>query len=540
MATLRKWLILSHRYLGITLSLLFVMWFASGIVMIYAGGMPRLTPEVRLDHLPPLDMSLVRVNPEDAASKAGLQTPARATLSTVMDRPAYRFGGRGTTTVFADTGEVLEPISEAQSRAIASRFAGVPEEHLRHLGQLTQPDQWTFTAGRQGGGLQKYAADDDAGTELYVSARSAEVVLATTRRDRFLAWIGVIPHWMYFANLRLNQPLWYGVVVWTSTIGCAVALLGLVLGFTQYRRTRPFRLSAAIPYTGWMRWHYVTGVVFGVFTLTWVFSGLLSMEPYAWTSAAGLEVDRDAFSGGPPDLARFTPADQSTWSRFDDGRPIKEIELVNLLDEPHYVVRHAADPLRLRAKRLHQPYYITGRAERERLLVSASTLEVRNEPFTPEALLARLKQAVPEEQVAAWDLLTDYDSYYYSRGRQTPLPVLRVKFSDPAETWVYVDPEMSQVLAEIHRLNRVERWVYNGLHSLDFAFLYDNRPLWDVVMITLSLGGLASSAIGVVLGVRRIRRGLRATVRAGLAGAPSPLPQPAGHEHAVQRNSEVV
>ena len=46
---------------------------------------------------------------------------------------------------------------------------------------------------------------------------------------------------------------------------------------------------------------------------------------------------------------------------------------------------------------------------------------------------------------------------------------------------------MSQVLAQIHRLNRVERWLYNGLHSLDFAFWY-NSPLWDIGMIALLPG----------------------------------------------------
>jgi len=40
MARIRKWLILSHRYLGIALGLLFVVWFASGIGMIYARGKP--------------------------------------------------------------------------------------------------------------------------------------------------------------------------------------------------------------------------------------------------------------------------------------------------------------------------------------------------------------------------------------------------------------------------------------------------------------------------------------------------------------------
>jgi hypothetical protein len=106
-------------------------------------------------------------------------------------------------------------------------------------------------------------------------------------------------------------------------------------------------------------------------------------------------------------------------------------------------------------------------------------------------------------------LLDDYDSYYYSRGRQTPLPILRVKFNDPDRTWVYIDPEMSQVVARIHRLDRVERWLYNGLHSLDFSFLYQRRPLWDIVVLALLAGGLASSTIGLVLGGRRTWRAAR-------------------------------
>jgi hypothetical protein len=97
------------------------------------------------------------------------------------------------------------------------------------------------------------------------------------------------------------------------------------------------------------------------------------------------------------------------------------------------------------------------------------------------------------------------------------LPVLRVQFDDPLATWVYVDPATSEVLATIHRWHRVERWLYNGLHSLDFGFWYDKRPLWDIGMIVLCLGALASSAIGLWLGAKRLRRD------AGrLSGSPAP------------------
>ena len=42
-----------------------------------------------------------------------------------------------------------------------------------------------------------------------------------------LAWVSTIPHWFYFTALRNNQPVWYRIVVWTSALVCAVAVLGL-------------------------------------------------------------------------------------------------------------------------------------------------------------------------------------------------------------------------------------------------------------------------------------------------------------------------
>ena len=62
------------------------------------------------------------------------------------------------------------------------------------------------------------------------------------------------------------------------------------------------------------------------------------------------------------------------------------------------------------------------------------------------------------------------------------------------------------IVGTVHRYSRLERWLFNGPHSLDFAFWYDRRPLWDIGVITLMLGGLASSGIGLWVGAGRIRR----------------------------------
>ena len=512
-----RWLILVHRYLGIPLSVLFVVWFASGIVMMYTRDMPRLTPELRLERLAELDLDRVALAPAAAARRAYLSpTPRSALLLTVMGRPAYRFDG---VTVFADTGERLAAVDPTAAAAVASRFTGRPREAVEYAGTLTEPDQWTLVERGQLP-LHKLLIADEARTELYVSPRTAEVVMLTTRGSRLLAWVGAIPHWLYFTALRANQPLWYDVVVWTSTLGCLLAVLGLALGVTQFRWRRPGGdnrspggLRARVPYSGWMRWHYLTGVVFGFVTLTWVFSGLLSMEPYGWTSARGLEVPRDALSGGGLELARFPAMDGRAWDRVAGGRPVKEIELLRIQDEPYYAVRVGAGPVETAGVPPESRASVDGGRELSRpLLVAAGTLTLRKEPFSPESLLTRLTAAVPGVPVVDSELLTGYDAYYYARGysreRAAPLPVLRIKFGDPMETWVYVDPALGRVVAREHRFTRVERWLFNGLHSLDFAFWYDRRPLWDIGVIALSLGGLASSGIGLWIGCGRIRRAL--------------------------------
>jgi hypothetical protein len=227
-------------------------------------------------------------------------------------------------------------------------------------------------------------------------------------------------------------------------------------------------------------------------------------------------------TGGPVELSSFGSIDAAAWNQALNGRAVKEVEYARIQDDHYYVVRQAPEedgPAR--RERLHQPYDVGGQSEPDRVLMAADTLEIRRTPFSADSVVARLEAAFPDVPIVEHTLLQEYDSYYYSRRQLTPLPVVRVKFADPAETWVYVDPEVSQVLAAIHRLNRVERWLYNGLHSLDFAFWYDSRA-WDVGMIVLCLGGMASSGLGLFLGIRRMRRAaVRTTYRWAAAPAAS-------------------
>jgi hypothetical protein len=71
---------------------------------------------------------------------------------------------------------------------------------------------------------------------------------------------------------------------------------------------------------------------------------------------------------------------------------------------------------------------------------------------------------------------------------------------------LYFDPKHGAIARKEERLSRLNRWLYHGFHSLDFPFLYYRRPLWDIVVIALSLGGIVLSATTLTASWRRVRR----------------------------------
>ena len=188
MTAFNRWLIWTHRYVGIPVSVLFVLWFASGIVMRYTGGMPLLTPQERLDGLAPLDLSQVRLTPAEAAAGAGIRAaPGRAALLTVLGRPAYRFDGA---TVFGDTGRLLGPVG-IQLPVIRVRFA------------------------------------DPLETWVYIDPADLRVAGSVHRYSRLERWLFNGLHSLDFAFWYDRRPLWDIGLIALSLGGLASSGIGL-------------------------------------------------------------------------------------------------------------------------------------------------------------------------------------------------------------------------------------------------------------------------------------------------------------------------
>ena len=86
--------------------------------------------------------------------------------------------------------------------------------------------------------------------------------------------------------------------------------------------------------------------------------------------------------------------------------------------------------------------------------------------------------------------------------------------NDAVRTRYYINPKTARVVDSYSQEGWVSRWLYHGLHSLDFPWLYKYRPLWDIVVITLMLGGTALCVTSLVLTWRVVARTAMAAIRA--------------------------
>jgi len=448
-------------------------------------------------------------------------------------RPIYRFGagGRnnrrsatGPPAVFADTGEAWRDTGIEDARAAARVFEPAYTGTLHDDGFLTEPDQWTLQA-RAALPMYRFALDDAAATRLYVSAATGEVVLRTTRKERVWGYLGPVIHWIYFTPLRRNGPLWTEVIIWSSLAGCLMCATGLVWGairFSPFARFRLKRVPARSPYAGWMKWHHYAGLLFGVVTLTWVYSGLLSMGPFNWFRPVGGRNQTRPSRHEPPEALTVQQL-RDAHAAFASSFPLKTMKMTRIDGQTYWMTERA--PSVAEADRWRGPSLLprTFRPRLARAYVAAVHPErAVFDRFPVETLNAAAREAMGDTPVAESVWLHAYDGFYYDARGADPLPVLRIRYADPQETWLYLDPTTGGIVQRSEKVTRLRRWLYQGLHSLDFPFLYYRRPLWDIVVIILSIGGAALSVTTMAPAWRRLARHARRWIRHMLVPAPGP------------------
>jgi hypothetical protein len=502
----RRVLVYSHRWLGIAGCVLFIAWFASGIVLMYQ----------RMPSLPPLDLTAARVEPAAALAAAGF-APSVVRLGMIGDRPIYRLSaGTSWAAIYADTGETIGELSAHETLELARAFMPEYAATIRPDAYLTDSDQWTLSiAVRPLMPLHRFAVGDPDHTELYISGLTGEAVMKTTRRQRIWGYLGAVTHWLYFTPLRKQTGLWVDTVIYLSIAGIVMCLSGLIWGLWRFSPVARFRLKrvpSRSPYAGMMKWHHYAGLLFGLTTFTWIFSGLMSMTPWDWSPGSSpTRQHREAVTGGPLNVEGVS-LDHVRYAltAVTVAFTPKELEIVQFQRAPFLkAYRPPVTSEYIEWGNTDLPAFVAPQTLEHRFVSLRSPEQGAFARFDQHEFPAIAARAVAGAAAVESAWLERYDSYYYDRGGALPLPVLRVKYDDPLETWLYFDPSVGAVVHKEERLSRAERWLYHGLHSLDFPFLYYRRPLWDIVLILLSVGGIISSVTTVAPAWRRLRGHVR-------------------------------
>jgi hypothetical protein len=457
---------------------------------------PRLTEPERLNALPAIDFTQARLSPADARERARMllaqENQAVANDATIKpdrlevirlvqpgDTPVYalRYSRTGWIGIDARQGARVVANEAEAKRAVA---AWSPRKVIG-----TNPlivDQWSVYPGLKPH-RPLFVVDLEDGGRHYVSSRTGELVRDTSRFERGWNWVGSVTHWIYVTPIRENGDLWHWVVVVLSGYAIIVALLGTVLGVIRFRKYGNGRWS---PYRGWMRWHHILGLIGAIFVFSWLVSGLLSMNPGSVFARADVAQLSNAWRGATLDdfsLPSVPPASRNA---------AKEIEWHAFRESAVAITRFGDSSIHVEADTK------TGLTSWS---VDRTFVESR------AATLAKARGAA----IASIERLDEHDLYYYPRTRARPLPAWRIALADDPSTWWHIDGTTGEFMSAMSRSNRVERWLYNGLHSWDFAPLLKHRPWsWDVPMLFAMAISFVFSITCVVVAWRRIRSPTRA------------------------------
>ena len=477
-------LVFLHRWLGVAFCLLFAMWFASGIVMHFVP-FPAFTEADRLAGLAPLDLASVRHGPTEAIAVAHVDRVVRIRLVQRSDGPVYLVqDGSRTVALRASDLSAAGIASAERALSIAKDYAA-----RRHWDAaaaavvgLETYDQWTIPGEYdRDRPLYRIALRDPPGTELYVSSVTGAIVLATTRHERIWNYAGSVAHWLYLTALRSHPAAWDRLLWWLSLAALIGAGTGAVIGTL---RLGSGGSTFASPYRGWQAVHHWFGLGCMVFVLTWIFSGWLSMDDGALFSTGGPSAAAAAAIAGAPD-----------WSVLPG-------------DEAQHL-----DPQTVEAEwfgfgaRIYRRERTAFGAQRLALAGSPAATAPERAFLTDDAIDAVARRLA--RGCASAVTVASGDSYApppgVSGGR-----VYRLVCGDE---WYDIDASNGMLLEKLDPSRRAYRWLFGGLHRLDFPVLAARPALRATLIVAFCAFGFVFSLTGVVIAWSRIASAFRPTER---------------------------
>ena len=481
-----------HRVMGTLLCVFFLMWFLTGIVMLY-HRFPRLYDSDRVEHLEALGASDSLPTIASLSERVGGKAVRSLRMERYLGQTYFRLQTRDSLYILpANATEAIHDIREPDYiNKVVNTWCQSP---ILRVDTLRELDQWIpFGSMKADLPVYRYFFDDAEHHQLYQSSVTGAVLQFTTRSERIWAWLGAIPHWIYFYQLRQDAELWSDVVIWLSGAGCIMVILGIWMGIVRWRQHRKHGKSGVTPYKKkWYRWHHVAGLVFGLFALTFVFSGMMSMmELPSWITHSHLQGNPSRYM----QAAAPQPADYMLdYRKVVEAYPEAQLlQWSHLREHPYYVVTTPDDV-----------YYVDGYGSK------VTPLNIGKDEFQSYVRGFYLTDSTTmnihiDLQV---EKLNHFETYYRARSTietDKLLPVWKITANDRDHSVFYANPRNGSV-RYVDRSSRLNYWAYTALHRMRIGFLNSHTDLRKTFIWVLMIGGAAFSVTGIVLGLNWLRR----------------------------------
>lgn len=483
MNLLTKFMQFIHRILGTALSILFLVWFLSGLVMIY-HTFPRVSQADRISRMEYLEADALPSIHELQARIPNGESITGLTLNRSFGQDIFHIQtSKGTYDLPADSAARLPIVNEQYIKKTAALWCTSPISKIDSLYNL---EQWIpFGQLKKEFPIYKFYFDDPERHELYIASKTGKVLQMTDKDSRFWAWVGAIPHWIYFTSLRQDAKRWIDVVVCLSGIGCIMCVAGIYLGVRDFRLARKRRKGISPYKKTWYKWHHIIGTFFGLFVLTFAFSGMMSLarvQDWGIRAKLPIEPNREIRNMAPaPD--KYTLDYRSVIAAYPNQ--IRQLEWNSFGDIPFYTLQNGT--------------------ENTTIQIDATDSIPRHLYLKEEQILAVIRNVHGTNSTMKTTLLDHYDTYYVSRKHRLPLPVWKIELADVDNSCYFVHPGSGQY-RYVNTPARWMHWMYPALHSLSIKFLVERPILWNIVMWGFMLTGTFVSLSGVWLAWKYIMR----------------------------------
>lgn len=514
-----------HRLSGTIVALFFAMWFLTGLVLIY-HPYPRVDDRMKQAHLEAIPDTLPAIEPflnkiDGTVKHISVHQQLGQTLIELSTSDKdYTF--------CADTTQQQKAITEEALMQIASRWVeGTPVRK----DTIYDREQWVlYERFKSEMPMVHLTYDDPDKSELFISINTGEVHQWTTRKSRFWAYIGAIPHKLYFPFIRKDLDTWK----WCIYIGgftCLIAALtGLYVGIYVLVRRRLKKKVWENPYKKFVyRWHEFIGLGMGLFMILWGFSGMFIMERIPqWIAPyeGDYTISASRFWGRRPLPLNAYKLDYTQLAEV--YKDIKAVDWTHFGSVPVYAVVNADSMVYIDAsKSTPEPVEVSpdeilkcaikvisqgksegGSAHGHATHMTRTSLSEKEKADTVSPSRKETPAPKIEKSDCSIELLTAYDEYYSDRDNEYPLPVYKVDINNADGSRFYVSPHTGEVRYSNHN-RRVKRWAVTAIHYLKIQALMEHKVLWTICIWTLCLGGAFVSLTGAWLGLKWIKRSIK-------------------------------